>query len=252
MSASSDSTRVTTHHQYETNGMPESAVLPTPMPLFHQWFRDAIDAGVPEPEAMTLSTTALPDAPSPAQASSTIDKAHWRVHAPRPSARTVLLKGADECGFYFYSNYASRKGDELAANPWCSLSFYWPPLHRAVRVLGRAERMSRSASQAYFDTRPLGSRVGAWASPQSQVLSSREALDACVAASERQLGMPTSEDAHVPVPEHWGGYMVVPDEVEFWVGRTNRLHDRYRYSRDPNTTLPLSDASSWTIERLAP
>ena len=106
MSATSDSTRVTTHHQYVTNGMPESALLPTPMPLFHQWFRDAIDAGVPEPEAMTLSTTALPDAPSPAQASSTIDKAHWRVHAPRPSARTVLLKGADERGFYFYSNYA--------------------------------------------------------------------------------------------------------------------------------------------------
>lgn len=245
-------TQVTTHEQYLTNGMAESELLQTPMAMFQQWFQEAIDAGVPEPEAMTLCTTSLPDSPAPADASSPTDKSKWRVNAPRPSARTVLLKGADERGFYFYTNYASRKGDELAANPWCSLSFYWPQMHRAVRVLGCAKRVPRSVSQTYFDSRPVGSRVGAWASPQSQVISSRGALESFVAACERKFGSPTNDDAQIPVPEHWGGYVVVPDEMEFWVGRKNRLHDRYRYTRDPNTMQPLTDAASWAIERLAP
>jgi len=245
-------TQITSHHQYHTDGLDASELEPTPMAMFQKWFQAAVDAGVTEPEAMTLSTTALPDVPGPADASSPIDKSRWRVQAPRPSSRTVLLKGADERGFFFYSNYASRKGDELAANPWCSLSFYWPQMHRAIRVLGWAERVPRSVSQAYFDTRPIGSRIGAWASPQSQVIPSRESLESLIAACQRNFDNPTSDDAHIPVPDHWGGYIVVPDEIEFWIGRTNRLHDRYRYSRNPNTTLPVSDASSWVLERLAP
>ncbi|EDP43617.1 hypothetical protein MGL_1830 [Malassezia globosa CBS 7966] len=106
----------------------------------------------------------------------------------------------------------------------CSLSFYWPQMHRAIRVLGWAERVPRSVSQAYFDTRPVGSRIGAWASPQSQVIPSRESLESLIAACQRNFDNPTSDDAHIPVPDHWGGYIVVPDEIEFWIGRTNRLH----------------------------
>lgn len=221
------------------------------MAMFQKWFQHALEVGVPQPEAMTLSTTSLPQAPAPASSSSMQDKTKWSVSKPRPSARTVLLKGADDRGFYFYSNYTSRKGDELAANPWCSLSFYWPTLHRSVRVLGRAERVPKDVSQAYFDSRPIGSRIGAWASPQSQVIPSREALENLVAACEREFKHPT-EESKVPVPDHWGGYLVVPDEIEFWTGRNNRLHDRFRYVRDPHSDLPLTDASSWTIERLAP
>lgn len=244
-------TAVTGHHQYVTDGMDPSTLAPTPMAMFQTWFQEAMDAGVPEPEAMTLSTTALPDASAPAASTSQADKDKWSVNAPRPSSRTVLLKGIDERGFFFYSNYSSRKGDELAANPWCALSFYWPTMHRAIRVVGRAERVPKSVSQTYFDSRPIGSRIGAWASPQSQVIASRESLETLVAACEREFDSPTDK-SHIPVPAHWGGYLVVPDEVEFWTGRMSRLHDRFRYTRDPNTEAPVSEADTWTVERLAP
>ena len=244
-------TSITTHPQYITDGLDESALLPRPMDLFQKWFHEVQAAGVPEPEAMTLSTTALPGAPPPAASAASADKAAWRVHAPRPSSRTVLLKGADEHGFYFYTNYSSRKGDELAANPWCALSFYWPAVHRAVRVLGRAEQLPRGVSQAYYSTRPVGSQIGAWASPQSAVLPSRAALEERVQACEHDLRAEYGEVAF-PVPPFWGGYRVVPDEIEFWIGRESRLHDRYRYVRSPHTDAPVSDAASWTIERLAP
>ena len=212
------------------------------MALFSRWFHDAVKEGVPEPEAMTLSTTALPSAEPPAYETSAADKKAWRVAAPRPSARIVLLKQADENGFHFYTNYASRKGRELEANPWCSLTFFWSALHRSVRVLGRAQRLPRPVSQAYFDSRPLGSRIGAWASPQSEAISSRQELLDRVVAQERRFDVPDAAlatgdmpvDVKIPVPEHWGGYVVVPDEIEFWVGRVSRLHDRFRCAR----TLP--------------
>lgn len=244
-------TSITTHAQYITDGLDESSLLPRPMDMFQKWFQEVQAAGVPEPEAMTLSTTALPDATPPAVTDQETDRAAWRVSAPRPSSRTVLLKGADELGFTFYTNYDSRKGDELAANPWCALSFYWPAMHRAVRVLGRAEKLPRDVSQAYYSTRPIGSQVGAWASPQSRVMPSRAALEERVQACERELKA-VHGDATLPVPPFWGGYRVVPDEVEFWIGRESRLHDRYRYVRSPHTDAPVSDAASWTIERLAP
>lgn len=244
-------TSITTHPQYITDGLDESTLLPRPMDLFQKWFREVQAAGVPEPEAMTLSTTALPDASPPAAHTSSTDKSAWRVQAPRPSSRTVLLKGADEHGFYFYTNYSSRKGDELAANPWCALSFYWPAMHRAVRVVGRAERLPHEVSQAYYSTRPIGSQIGAWASPQSCVLPSRAALEERVQTCEHELKAAHGNEAF-PVPPFWGGYRVVPDEMEFWIGRESRLHDRYRYVRSPHTDAPVSEAASWTIERLAP
>lgn len=252
--------QITSHNQYMTDGMDARELERTPMAMFTKWFEQATHAGVAEPEAMTLSTVALPDAPAPAAHTARVDKRTWPVPAARPSARVVLLKRADEHGFQFFSNYDSRKGDELAHNPWCSLTFYWAPLCRSVRVCGRVMRLSAQESQAYYDSRPLGSRIGAWASPQSQVIDSREALTQRVAACEQRFGVPPAAvvDSKVPInkpiplPPHWGGYRVIPDEVEFWIGRTSRLHDRFRYVRDPHTPAPLSDADSWTIERLAP
>ena len=246
-------TQITSHNQYHTSGLDPTTLEPTPMRMFTRWFDELVAAGVHEPEAMTLSTTALPG--------------ERGVGAPRPSARVVLLKRASEDGFEFFTNYGSRKGRELEANPWCALTFYWPALSRSVRVVGRAERVPREASQAYFDTRPVGSRIGAWASPQSNVLASREELEQRLRATEERFGVRDANaapaDTKIPVPDHWGGYVVVPDEVEFWVGRENRLHDRFRYvarttdtahrryTCDPNTTAPLRERA-WTVERLAP
>lgn len=241
-------THVTSHTQYVTDGMDESELEPTPMAMFSKWFHQALDAGVAEPEAMTLSTVALPAAPAPASASSPVDKRAWRVDAPRPSARIVLLKHADQHGFQFFSNYASRKGEELDANPWCSLTFFWASVHRSVRVCGRVERVSKEESEAYYHSRPKGSQLGAWASPQSEAIASRDVLTARVAAVEKEYGAADP----IPLPPHWGGYRVIPDEVEFWTGRTSRLHDRLRYVRDPHTASALSEPASWTMERLAP
>ena len=251
---------ITSHQQYITDGMEESELEPTPMAMFSKWFQQAVATGVPEPEAMTLSTVAMPEAPAPASRSSAHDKQAWSINVPRPSARIVLLKRADESGFQFFSNYESRKGEELDANPWCSLTFFWSKMHRSVRVCGRVVRLSEAESKAYYDTRPLGSRIGAWASPQSQVIESREALTQRVADYEKKFDVPPAAvvepvapfNKSIPLPPYWGGYRVIPDEVEFWVGRASRLHDRFRYARDPNTDAKVSDASSWTVERLAP
>jgi pyridoxamine 5'-phosphate oxidase len=186
---------------------------------FERWFAEARAAGIHEPEAMALAT-ATPDG--------------------TPSARMVLLKGHDERGFAFYTNRESRKGGELLVNPRAALLFHWaPPLHRQVRVEGRVERMSDEDSLAYFATRPRVSRLGAWASPQSRPLGSREELERLVADVERRF----AAEEELPLPPHWGGYRVVPEAFEFWQGRDGRLHDRARYTRD---------GGAWRRARLAP
>lgn len=184
---------------------------------FDRWFADAIDADLPEPNAMILATA---------------------DHDGRPSARTVLLKGFDERGLVFYTNYSSRKGTELAANPYASLVFPWFPMRRQVVVAGSVSRVSRAETEAYWATRPRESQLGAWASPQSRVVPDRAALDRLYEEAERRF------PERVPAPEHWGGLRVEPHTVEFWQGRTGRLHDRLRYRR--------TDEGVWTIERLAP
>ncbi|MDQ7910570.1 pyridoxamine 5'-phosphate oxidase [Phytohabitans sp. ZYX-F-186] len=184
---------------------------------FDRWFADAVDAGLPEPNAMIVATA---------------------DPAARPSARTVLLKGYDERGLVFYTNYASRKGTELAANPYASLVFPWFSMRRQVVVGGSVERVTRAETEAYFATRPRESQLGAWASPQSQVVPDRAALDRVYEEAERRF------PDRVPAPEQWGGLRVAPHTVEFWQGRTGRLHDRLRYRR--------TDEGVWIIERLAP
>jgi pyridoxamine 5'-phosphate oxidase len=195
----------------------ESGVPPTPFPLFAAWAQSAVDADLPEPYAMTLAT-ALPDG--------------------APAARMVLLRGFDECGFLFFTNYTSRKAGELAVNPRAALVLYWAPFNRQVRIEGRVEKALDEESDGYFRSRPFGHRLGALASPQSQVLPSRVPLEARMAELERQLA-----GAEIPRPAWWGGYRVVPESIEFWQGQPNRLHDRIRYRRA---------GDEWIIERLAP
>ena len=203
---------------YARAALGEGDVAADPIAQFAVWFAEAQNAEVPEPNGMTLATaTADGD----------------------PSARIVLLKGVDARGFTFYTDYRSRKGAELDANPRAALLFWWEPLERQVRVRGRVERASRAESAAYFATRPRGSRLGAWASRQSSVITERAALERELAAVEARFA--AAED--VPLPEHWGGYRVVPDEVEFWQGRESRLHDRLRFVRSDD---------GWRRERLSP
>nr|WP_117209473.1 pyridoxamine 5'-phosphate oxidase [Allorhizocola rhizosphaerae] len=201
--------------EYE-GGLSEADLAPDWIAQFSRWMAEAVGFGLPEPNAMIVAT-ATPDG--------------------RPSARSVLLKEFDEHGLVFYTNYDSRKGREAAANPQASLVFPWFAMHRQVVVVGRVERVSREQSAAYFALRPRESRLGAWASAQSHVLPDRAALDA---EFERVSERFPDE---VPLPDNWGGLRVVPDEVEFWQGRRNRLHDRLRYRR--------IDAG-WKVERLAP
>jgi pyridoxamine 5'-phosphate oxidase len=187
-----------------------------PLRQFERWFDEAESGGVDVPEAMALATATLDG---------------------RPSARMVLLKGADERGFAFYTNYESRKGGELASNPRAALLFHWRPLGRQVRVEGRVERVPADESEAYFRTRPLGSRLAAWASPQSRPLADRAELERLYADAQERFG----ED--VPLPPDWGGFRLVPDAYEFWEHGDDRLHDRVRYERD---------AAGWSRTRLAP
>lgn len=204
--------------EYTQHGLSESEVAADPFVQFRAWFDHALSAQLPEPNAMTLAT-ATPDG--------------------RPSARVVLLKGFDQRGFVFYTNYQSRKGGELDASPWAALVFFWPELERQIRIEGRVERVSPQESDDYFASRPAGSRLGAWASPQSQVIAGRDVLEQRLSAFTDQY----AEQA-IPRPPHWGGYRVVPTAIEFWQGRPSRLHDRLRYHR--------SDDQRWILERLAP
>ena len=185
---------------------------------FATWFAEATAFGLAEPNAMIVGTATA---------------------AGRPSARTVLLKDYDVRGFVFFTNYRSRKGGELAANPYASIVFPWFPMQRQVIVTGAVERVSRAETEEYFASRPRGSQLGAWASPQSSVLPDRVAVEAGLAAATERFG-----DGPVPAPPHWGGFRVVPDAVEFWQGRSSRLHDRLRFRR--------TDEGSWILERLAP
>jgi pyridoxamine 5'-phosphate oxidase len=199
------------------SALTEADVDPDPIRQFRAWFEEATLSDVPEPNAMALATSSLDG---------------------RPSIRMVLLRGCDERGFTFFTNYESRKGIELESNPYAALAFYWHGLERQVRVEGLVERVSAEESDAYFRSRPPGSRLGAWASRQSEVIPSRESLEARCREFERAYA-----HGQIPRPDNWGGYRVVPEAIEFWQGRPNRLHDRLRYRKGE---------SSWVIERLAP
>lgn len=204
---------------YEGHGLVESALAADPFTQFAVWFAEAIDAGLPEPNAMVLSTASADG---------------------EPSARTVLLKGHGADGFRFFTNYTSRKGRDLVANPRAAVVFPWHPIHRQVIIAGTVERLPAAESAAYFRSRPYGSQVGAWASArQSEVISSRAELEGRFA----ELARTWPEPGPVPLPEFWGGYRVVPSTVEFWQGRLDRLHDRLRYRRS---------GTEWAVERLSP
>lgn len=207
----------TLRRDYRRGGLTEADAGDDPIALFGLWLKDAAEAGLREPNAMTLAT-ATPDGV--------------------PSARMVLLKSVDAGGFVFFTNYESRKSRELSANPRAALVFYWGELERQVRVTGRVERVTAAESDAYYSSRPREAQLGAWASPQSQPIESRAQLEARVADVERRF-----VDATPSRPEGWGGWRVIPDEIEFWHGRPGRLHDRLLYRRTD---------SAWTRMRLAP
>nr|WP_246102937.1 pyridoxamine 5'-phosphate oxidase [Streptomyces piniterrae] len=209
---------------YRSEGLAESDLAVSPYDQFARWFKEAAVAGLHEPNAMVVSTA---DA------------------AGRPSSRTVLLKAFDSRGFVFFTNYTSRKGRELAENPYVSLLFPWHPLARQVIVTGTAERIGRDETAAYFRTRPHGSQLGAWASEQSATVASRAELE----RAYEQLADRYPEGEQVPAPPHWGGYRVAAEAVEFWQGRHNRLHDRLRYVREEGGGRR---AGLWRVERLAP
>jgi pyridoxamine 5'-phosphate oxidase len=202
---------------YTLNGLGEQDILNNPTDQFRKWFEEALSAKVTEPNGMFLSTISPED---------------------YPQGRIVLLKDVDEKGFTFYTNYKSQKGTDLSAHPLAALTFWWAELERQVRIVGNVEKVSEAESDAYFAIRPRGSQLGAWVSSQSEVIASREVLSDKLATFEKQFA-----DQPVPRPPHWGGYRVIPHEIEFWQGRPSRLHDRIRYQYINN---------AWKIERLSP
>ena len=201
---------------YERAELDETQSAPAPLQQFERWFNEAVEGRIPEPNAMTLATVGSD---------------------LRPSTRIVLIKGYDARGIVWYTNYESRKGQELAGNPYAALQFHWVELERVVRIEGHVEKVDAAESDAYYASRPLDSRLGAWASPQSQVIAGRDVLvkNAALAAARHLLSPPR--------PPHWGGFRLVPTQWEFWQGRKSRLHDRLRYRQE---------GSDWVRERLAP
>jgi pyridoxamine 5'-phosphate oxidase len=204
--------------EYSLAGLSEKDVAKDPFRQFEKWFQEAEAAKIHEPNAAVLSTASKDG---------------------RPSSRMVLLKGIDGRGFVFYTNYNSRKGIEIAANPHVSFMFPWVALERQVIVEGPVARTTREESEAYFHVRPRASQLAAWASSQSAIIAGRGALEDAMKATERKF-----EGAEAPIPPHWGGFRIIPEAVEFWQGRRSRLHDRLRYRREAG--------GSWTIERLSP
>jgi pyridoxamine 5'-phosphate oxidase len=203
--------------EYTQAGLDARDLDPNPFRQFQKWFEQALKSGIREPNAMVLGTVSA---------------------AGQPSIRIVLLKGIDERGFTFFTNYRSRKGIELESNAHAALNFPWVELERQVNVIGTATRVSPEESLAYFKSRPRGNRLGAWASHQSEVIADRSVLEKRMQELESKYG------ADIPLPPDWGGYRLEPSEIEFWQGRPNRLHDRFRYSLQPD--------QSWRIDRLAP
>jgi pyridoxamine 5'-phosphate oxidase len=203
---------------YTQATLDESGVDRDPIRQFHRWFDEALEAQLPEPHAMTLATASADGI---------------------PSARIVLLRGADSSGFSFFTNYDSRKGRDIEANPRAALVFHWHDLERQIRIEGSVEKVSEGESDDYFQSRPHGSKVGAWASPQSLVIPNRAALERKFQEVEQRF-----PDGKIPRPPHWGGYRVIPESIEFWQGRASRLHDRVLYRKQAD--------GGWTIERLSP
>lgn len=206
---------------YERAELDEAASDPDPLQQFRRWLHEAIRAALPEPNAMTLATVGADG---------------------RPSTRVVLIKGYDERGIVWYTNYQSRKGRELQSQPFAALQFHWVELERVVRIEGRVERVSEAESDAYFASRPLDSRIGAWASPQSEVIASRTVLVTNAAKFAARYALKP------PRPPHWGGFRLQPDRWEFWQGRPSRLHDRLCYRQTPGG----AQGAPWLRERLAP
>lgn len=201
---------------YKLQTLLEADVAPDPITQFGKWWEEAINSAIDEVNAMTLAT---------------VDKNNI------PSARIVLLKGYGKKGFVFFTNYQSHKGEQLLQNPNACLVFFWKELERQIRITGKVEKISSEESDAYFTSRPAGSRIGAWASPQSSVIANRKIIEEKTKVLEQQFG------DNIPRPPHWGGYIVKPVQIEFWQGRTSRLHDRMQYT---------SNGDAWVIERLAP
>ena len=214
-----DSSIADLRQNYTLAGLSEADLNSNPIEQFDIWFQQALNADLIEPNAMTLAT-ATPDG--------------------KPTARIVLLKGVSERGFVFYTNYESQKGQQLIANPYAALVFLWDKLERQIRIEGKVEKLTESESAQYFHSRPKASQLGAWASDQSRVIPNREVLEQKLADLEEQY----SDDATVPLPEHWGGFRVVPNRIEFWQGRPSRLHDRLVYD--------LQADGNWSIKRLSP
>lgn len=203
--------------EYSLKQLDQKDVRRNPFDQFKVWFDDAINAEVNEPNAMMLATSSLEG---------------------KPSARMVLLKGFDNEGLTFFTNYSSRKASQLNSNPYAAIVFFWPELERQIRIEGIVKKVTERESDDYFDSRPEGSRIGAWTSPQSQVIPNREFLELLRAEIEKRF-----KGEKIPRPKQWGGFMIIPSLFEFWQGRPNRLHDRIQYSKTDN---------NWIIERLAP